>query len=427
MARSHPGLGDDHEEEEPTTFEGRIRELVQESARRVSVLPQTEPQQLGSQEQAVTDAWDIATAAQLRKWAQTKPEEVLGMLNELRRERDLAFGILDEGANLEKKNTKMLHSLNCAQDEVIRLRTRFEQEREQKGQLRADKIRLEEELKAAKEATTRENTPGTTTTSTKKEKLSTKLPDPPIFTDGKDPTWDLWNAAIVNKLSVNSDHFKDEYAECAYIASRLGGKAAEHILPRWAPGSSDQYQVADEMLGDLADIYEDSDKERTARLELTKLQQNNTPFSDFYSTFLMYCNTLKFNDEAKMGYLRDKVNYHLSTALTYQAGKFHTLSEMKKYLQAVDKEQRAKKRITTETSNKPKYVRTPTTGTGDTTVSKSTTEVTTDYSGVQCYGCKRFGHINRHCPYKKGGRASTPAKVAAVEEVVEEDDMTKNQ
>jgi len=39
---------------------------------------------------------------------------------------------------------------------------------------------------------------------------SAKIPDPPLLTDGKDPTFDSWKIQVNGKLTVNADHFANE-------------------------------------------------------------------------------------------------------------------------------------------------------------------------------------------------------------------------
>jgi hypothetical protein len=60
----------------------------------------------------------------------------------------------------------------------------------------------------------REQSPAITVAATKK---STKILDPPILTDGQNPTFTSWLSKIRNKLKVNSDHFADEDAKIAYV------------------------------------------------------------------------------------------------------------------------------------------------------------------------------------------------------------------
>jgi hypothetical protein len=46
---------------------------------------------------------------------------------------------------------------------------------------------------------------------------STKILDPPILTDGQNPTFTSWLSKMRNKLKVNSDHFVDKEAKIAYV------------------------------------------------------------------------------------------------------------------------------------------------------------------------------------------------------------------
>jgi hypothetical protein len=54
---------------------------------------------------------------------------------------------------------------------------------------------------------------------------STKLPDPPILTDGKDPTYERWRVQMQDKLTVNADHFQSVKAKKAYVFNRTSGDA----------------------------------------------------------------------------------------------------------------------------------------------------------------------------------------------------------
>jgi hypothetical protein len=54
---------------------------------------------------------------------------------------------------------------------------------------------------------------------------ATKLPDPPILTDGKHPTFENWRIQTQDKLRVNTDHFQSMEAKKAYVFNRTGGDA----------------------------------------------------------------------------------------------------------------------------------------------------------------------------------------------------------
>src|SRR5436189_4306178 len=84
--------------------------------------------------------------------------------------------------------------------------------------------RLADVLEALTEHLTRIDSPAT-------PPKSAKIPDPPILTDGKDPTFENWKLQIRGKLQVNADHFPTDEARMAYVFSRTGGDAQGHLWP----------------------------------------------------------------------------------------------------------------------------------------------------------------------------------------------------
>ena len=62
---------------------------------------------------------------------------------------------------------------------------------------------------------------------------STKIPDPPILTDGKDPSFESWKLQMQDKLEVNVDHYPTRRAKMAYVFGRTGGDAQAHLRPRY--------------------------------------------------------------------------------------------------------------------------------------------------------------------------------------------------
>src|SRR5436190_16594971 len=80
--------------------------------------------------------------------------------------------------------------------------------------------RLADVLEALTERLTRTDSPAT-------HAKSAKIPDPPLLTDGKDPTFDNWKIQIVSKLEVNADHFATEQACMTYVFSHTGGRCSE--------------------------------------------------------------------------------------------------------------------------------------------------------------------------------------------------------
>ncbi|ODM14962.1 hypothetical protein SI65_09714 [Aspergillus cristatus] len=66
------------------------------------------------------------------------------------------------------------------------------------------------------------------TTSVRK---TTKIPDPLMLTDGKEPQFEDWLLLMTQKLAANADHFDTSQLRMAYIASHCEGKARKHITP----------------------------------------------------------------------------------------------------------------------------------------------------------------------------------------------------
>jgi hypothetical protein len=113
---------------------------------------------------------------------------------------------------------------------------------------------------------------------------STKLPDPPVLTDGKEPTFESWKLQVQGKLHVNSDHFATIYARKTYVFSRTGGDAQKHLLPRVISDSLEPFQDDEEMLEYLTSIYEDPFKKTNARKEYQILKiKPLEPFSTFHT------------------------------------------------------------------------------------------------------------------------------------------------
>ena len=63
----------------------------------------------------------------------------------------------------------------------------------------------------------REGTPNSQVSTTMSKNKSTKLLDPPILTDGKEPAYDDWLAKMQSKLEANQDHFPTQALQIGYI------------------------------------------------------------------------------------------------------------------------------------------------------------------------------------------------------------------
>ena len=147
------------------------------------------------------------------------------------------------------------------------------------------------------------------------------------------------------KLTVNEDHYLTEIACMKYVLSQLKGKAAQHTESRhsYEPSVTNSYRTADEVLKDLREIYEDSDKSRNYRQAYIELTQSSEQFSDFYIEFCCLFTFLEYGEIQCMDDLRDKISPHLQSSLSSQMVQPDSLLTMKAYLIRLNNEQRAVK------------------------------------------------------------------------------------
>jgi hypothetical protein len=61
----------------------------------------------------------------------------------------------------------------------------------------------------------------TTTRNGESRQKSTKIPDPPILTDGSEPAYNDWSIKMKMKLEANLDHFPTLALQMGYVQSRL--------------------------------------------------------------------------------------------------------------------------------------------------------------------------------------------------------------
>ncbi|KAL2007033.1 hypothetical protein VTN00DRAFT_8471 [Thermoascus crustaceus] len=116
---------------------------------------------------------------------------------------------------------------------------------------------------------------------------STKLPDPPLLTDGKDPKFEDWLSKMKNKLAVNADHYPSEELRMAYVENRVGGKASDHLAPRLRDEAPNRYQTADEIFAHLKTIYLDPNRIVNAKFKFRNLQMTPSDcYHDFVTEFL---------------------------------------------------------------------------------------------------------------------------------------------
>ena len=280
-----------------------------------------------------------------------------------------------------------------------------------------------------------------TPTETLKEQKSVKLPDPPVLTNGVNPTFDDWRQGIKDKFDQNADHYNTEGLRIAYLATRLGGQAKLHIAARRRPDSPNPFATAEEMLEALSAVFEDPDRRQTAALEFQRLYQGNKPFNDFWAEFQRLSVELNTDAATLLFHLRDKLNRDMKEAMIMDNST--TTLELAQKCRVVDrrlqdlKNQRARSNrfqgtpfsTTAGPSNSLSSQNSPSASRGESQAPSA--RVTPPATGLsspgpfifrrglapekeqmmrerRCFRCQKVGHVSSLCPDKPGAPARSP-------------------
>ena len=160
--------------------------------------------------------------------------------------------------------------------------------------------------------------------------LSTKLPDPPVFTGNGHVLFDDWKMRIQDKLTHNGDHYPTESFKIAYIITRLGGDASGHVSTRRRFTS---YESVDGLLDHLSDLYEVplSILGITHRRAYRAMTQDDQPFLEFYRQFRKSAEYTWNKEEDLIEDLRQKSNLDC-TQKWISFGQQWTMTEYKESL-----------------------------------------------------------------------------------------------
>ena len=138
-----------------------------------------------------------------------------------------------------------------------------------------------------------------------------KLLNSSLFTNEKESIWNDWQEKIRDKLEINVDHFNINRAILIYVHSRIEEDAVKTILARRQQDSLNLYVTVDDLLNELAQLYDDFDKEANFRREYANLSQEKSKFSDFYLMFQRLFFYLEYHEKQLIVDLRDKIVYRL--------------------------------------------------------------------------------------------------------------------
>ncbi len=168
-----------------------------------------------------------------------------------------------------------------------------------------------------------------------------KILDSSLFTDEKNSIWKNWYEKVQNKLEINVDLFSSERVKLSYVHFRLFDDAAEITQSRCKRDCFNSYKIIDELLKELAQLFNDSDKEVNFRRDYYNLIQEQKKFSEFYTQFQRLFFYLDYQEKQLIVNLKNKINSRLWFAWVTQLIQLSTLKEIHFYLIQLNNDQRA--------------------------------------------------------------------------------------
>ncbi len=181
---------------------------------------------------------------------------------------------------------------------------------------------------------------------------SQKIPDSSLFTDEKNSTWENWYEKIQNKLEINVDLFSNERVKLNYIHSRLFDDTVEITQARRERDCVNLYRIVDDLLKELAQLFNDSNKKVNFHKEYYNLIQEFKKFNEFYTQFQRLSFYLDYHEKQLITDLKDKIHSRLWFIWVDQLVQSDFLKEIHFYLIHLNNDQR----VIQEIKNKIKRV-----------------------------------------------------------------------
>jgi len=140
---------------------------------------------------------------------------------------------------------------------------------------------------------------------------SQKILDSSLYTDEKNSIWKNWYEKIQNKLEINVDFFSNEWVKLSYVHFKLFNDAAEVTQSRCEHDCVNLYKIIDDLLKELTELFNDSDKKVNFCKEYYNLIQEFKKFNEFYTQFQHLSFYLNYHEKQLIADLKDKIHFHL--------------------------------------------------------------------------------------------------------------------
>ncbi len=174
---------------------------------------------------------------------------------------------------------------------------------------------------------------------------SQKISDSFWFTDEKNSTWKNWYDKIQNKLEINVDLFSNEWVKLSYVHFRLFNDAADVTQSKCKRDCVNFYKIIDDLLKELAELFNDSDKKVNFRRKYYNLIQESKKFNEFYTQFQQLSFYLKYHEKQLIVDLKDKINSRLRFIWIDQLVQSDFLKKIRFYLIHLNNDQRVIREI----------------------------------------------------------------------------------
>ncbi len=111
-----------------------------------------------------------------------------------------------------------------------------------------------------------------------------------------------------NKLEINIDLFSSEWVKLSYVHFRLFNDAAKITQSRRERDCFNSYKIINELLKELAQLFNDSDKEVNFCRNYYNLIQEQKKFNEFYTQFQQLFFYLNYQEKQLIVDLKNKIN-----------------------------------------------------------------------------------------------------------------------
>lgn len=243
--------------------------------------------------------------------------------------------------------------------------------------------------------------------------LTVKLPDPPIFTGGEDPTFFVWKQIMVDKIIGNYDHYERDtpaatgHAQVIYVKTRVGGEAASFLFPYIdAEQSAGRSVTVTQIYHFLEQIYEGTNKRAEAREKLMGLKMAfNMDFNKFQAEFGKLAHTGGLPQQDWKQELHMRLYHRLRIQMqpymvdeSYSFQKYcHLASGSARVMkEAAQNREKSRSRGTVSSRTSPSYGKKPMTP-----AVFPVKPATPSFVTGTCYNCGQKGHMRNDCPRPK--------------------------